>query len=213
MYSLALLIFDCDLKEKESVAVLGHINQIVQEAFFKRNGSTFNEAQKSQFGVYFELIGAISSGPEVMGNCTNRGEKTAASLMPYAPVLQPVSSSRLHVRVSEGLLKKLNEGSGGKSAAYRIVDEFCGFESGTFPVDCAVYHNDVLECFLEIDGDLHYKLLVGGEQVLRRADELKEFLYRKRYPNVPFIRKKNPHHVTDYSIASLCEDLANEINS
>ena len=56
---------------------------------------------------------------------------------------------------------------------------------GVFPIDAAVYYQNNLVAFVEIDGEFHYKQL---GQVLRRKDRMKEFLYKRHYPNIPLFR-------------------------
>jgi len=56
---------------------------------------------------------------------------------------------------------------------------------GVFPIDAAVYYQNNLVAFVEIDGEFHYKQL---GQVLRRKDRMKEFLYKRHYPTIPLFR-------------------------
>jgi hypothetical protein len=49
--------------------------------------------------------------------------------------------------------------------------------------------HDKIIGFFEVDGPYHYRIdKMTGKKKLRRADQLKEFLYRLDYPDVPFIR-------------------------
>jgi len=64
------------------------------------------------------------------------------------------------------------------------MHEFSGLR-GIFPIDAAVYCDNKLVALVEIDGEFHYKAL---GQSLRRKDQLKEFIYRCIYPELPLFR-------------------------
>lgn len=56
--------------------------------------------------------------------------------------------------------------------------------------------------FIYIGGEFHYKSC--GQQ-LRRKDQLKEFLYRRKYPNISFYRMRSDHI---YTIGTLNAGIA-----
>ncbi len=95
-----------------------------------------------------------------------------------------VTPASLHLQLTSSVQNKLHQ----ISPAYRLVNEFSGLQSGVFPVDCAVYFDSKLVAFVEIDGPHHYTASRG---VLRRDDQLKEYLYSKKYPGVTLFRVKN----------------------
>ena len=67
---------------------------------------------------------------------------------------------------------------------FTVLNEFSGLK-GVLPIDAAVFDNQNLLAFIEIDGESHYKQF---NQKLRRKDKLKEFLYKYYYPSVPLFR-------------------------
>lgn len=128
-----------------------------------------------QFGVYFEMMQNIPSCKEY-----------AISILRSIPKVtgpHPDIPSYLHAQIVKYLIESLNE----KDENYSIFNEFSGFQ-GVFPIDCAVYKNNELVAFVEIDGEFHYNPI---NQELRRKDRLKEKLYSLAYPNVPLFRVKN----------------------
>jgi hypothetical protein len=70
----------------------------------------------------------------------------------------------------------------------RIENEFSGLSGGLYPVDAAVWIGDRLLAFIEVDGVSHYRK--SANEKLRRRDELKQWLYRHQYPNVPMLRTR-----------------------
>jgi hypothetical protein len=71
---------------------------------------------------------------------------------------------------------------------YEIVNHYDGIKKGLFPVDIAIKKNDEVIEFAEVGGPLDYRVdKESGCIRLRRSKQLKEFLYRYDYPDVPFV--------------------------
>jgi hypothetical protein len=86
-------------------------------------------------------------------------------------------------------LEKRNKEEHGCQRKYEIINEFEGIKKGLFPVDIVIKKDEKIVGFIEVDGPHHYRIdKETGKQKLRRADQLKEFLYHHDYPKVPFIR-------------------------
>lgn len=89
------------------------------------------------------------------------------------------------------------------------VNEFAGLALA-FPVDVAVFRGGNLRALVEIDGDFHYTANGDGQRVLHRVDQLKEHLYRLRYPDVPFFRVRTDQ-VRYMGLEGACTELALKI--
>jgi hypothetical protein len=76
-----------------------------------------------------------------------------------------------------------------RDAIYEIINEYEGIRKGLYPVDIAIKKDNKIIGFIEVDGEFHYRIdKETKSKKLRRADQLKEFLYHYDYPDVPFIR-------------------------
>jgi hypothetical protein len=76
-----------------------------------------------------------------------------------------------------------------QDAIYEIINEYEGIRKGLFPVDIAIKKNNKVIGFIEVDGEFHYRIdKETKSKKLRRAEQLKEFLYHHDYPDVPCIR-------------------------
>jgi hypothetical protein len=76
-----------------------------------------------------------------------------------------------------------------RNTIYEIINEYEGIRKGLFPVDIAIKKNNKVIGFIEVDGEFHYRIdKETKSKKLRRAEQLKEFLYHFDYPNVPCIR-------------------------
>jgi hypothetical protein len=81
------------------------------------------------------------------------------------------------------LTKGLQEGD-----KYEIVNHYDGIKKGLYPVDIAIKKNGEVIEFVEVDGPLDYRIdKESGSIKLRRSRQLKEFLYRYDYPDIPFV--------------------------
>ena len=99
--------------------------------------------------------------------------------------------------------------SSSSSSEFRIENEFPGLHA-VFPIDAAVYREDRLIAFLEVDGDTHFTYDMRGQKQLRRIDMLKMFLYRNRFPSIPIYRI-NVEDSNKYGMDAVCRDLAMSI--
>ncbi len=96
----------------------------------------------------------------------------------------PNESTYLHTQMGKAILSELSQ----ISPLYTVENEFHGLQSGVFPMDCVVYFDSKIVAFVEIDGAFHY---TSDGSILRRDDQLKEYLYNKNYPGVMVLRVKN----------------------
>lgn len=73
-------------------------------------------------------------------------------------------------------------------AHVEVFNEYLGVD-GVFPMDIAILFHGNVVAFIEIDGAFHYSRGdVSNSRILHRVDQLKEYLYRSRYPQVPIYR-------------------------
>jgi len=129
-----------------------------------------NMENYDQFQIYFDLVELLPFRNIVID-----------ALGVFPPCSGPCGTipSTTHGMVANAMLASLQEVDNG----YEIFNEFNGF-TGVFPIDVAVYKNQKLVAFVEIDGAHHYNI----EGKLKRKDSLKEFLYSKKYPNIEIFR-------------------------
>lgn len=203
MYSIAILTFDFDYsllsyedginnpdysittflkkntskkeEDKMKLALLWRIHKILIETFISIDKATYEMENYDQFAIYFEFLKVAPGGKELVNE-----------IIGYMPCPSgPMASlpSRMHSYVAQVMLSKLNF----HSKDFSVFNEFLG-TGGVFPIDSAIYYQDELVAFVEIDGEFHYKQL---SQQLRRKDRLKEFLYRFHFPHVPLYRMRS----------------------
>lgn len=136
-------------------------------------GMELDRENYDQFAVFFALMETLPLGKEriesILGHIPQISGPTA--LIP----------SGLHAKVMESTMKHLD-------SRFSLQNEFIGMKS-VFPIDAAIYFDDNLLAFIEIDGDYHYKF----QQELRRKDRLKEFLYKSKFPKIPLYRVRHDH--------------------
>ena len=124
--------------------------------------------------------------------------------------VQACSESELHLLAANTSDYSSSSGSSSSSSSeFRIENEFPGLHA-VFPIDAAVYREDRLIAFLEVDGDTHFTYDMRGQKQLRRIDLLKMFLYRNRFPSIPIYRV-NVEDSNTYGIDAVCRDLAMSI--
>jgi hypothetical protein len=89
----------------------------------------------------------------------------------------------LYMKLKDDMREKENSGE------YEVVNKFVGIRNGVFPVDIAIKKNGKVVEFREVDKPHHYRMdQTTGKKKLRRAEQLKEYLYRHNYPDVSFLR-------------------------
>jgi hypothetical protein len=189
MYSLVVLTFEADysdfsymvekrLKSKRgggatalgTTSMLFNMHTKLLMRFKELQYSEFDKENYDQFAVYFAFMEVIPRGNDLITAIVGHVPRTSG---PCATV-----PSKLHERAMASTMNNLNP------EFFSIQHEFNGL-GGIFPVDSAIYFRDELLAFIEVDGEFHYKL--AGQQ-LRRKDQLKEFLYRCRFPDTPLYR-------------------------
>ena len=199
-YGLAIMAYDChlavynaekegDVEEVERLSklydmdILWKLHDLLLKVWIRIN-STPTESPDNiascvdhydQFGVYFEMMQNIPP-------CRDYAISKLGAI-PRVTGPHPDIPSYLHAQIVKYLVESLTA----KDQNYSIFNEFSGFQ-GVFPIDCAVYKNNELVAFVEIDGEFHYNPI---NQELRRKDRLKEKLYSLAYPNIPLFRVKN----------------------
>ncbi len=199
-YGLAIIAYDCHLAvynaEKEGnmeevkrlnklydMDILWKLHELLLKVWIRINNIPIKSPDNiancvdhyDQFGVYFEMMQNIPP-------CKDYAISKLGAI-PRVTGPHPDIPSYLHAQIVKHLVDSLTE----KDPNYSIFNEFSGFQ-GVFPIDCAVYKNNELVAFVEIDGEFHYNPI---NQELRRKDRLKEKLYSLAYPNIPLFRVKN----------------------
>eukprot|EP00981_Chlorochromonas_danica_P007455 scaffold1754_cov180-Ochromonas_danica.AAC.11 len=184
MYAFALMTYDCDYDysttsttttttstitsttnlvdtvKREKMSLLWTFHHVMLEKFSKLELAEYNQENYDQFSIYFEFLSVLPGGRRRSGPAGN-------------------VPSRLHAMTANALEEALIQ----FSSKFSIFNEFSGL-GGVFPIDVAIYYDDKLFAFVEVDGDFHY----GPDQQLQRKDRLKEFIYNMRYPDVPLYR-------------------------
>jgi hypothetical protein len=200
MYSLAIMTFDAiyelDIDTELSSAgsqALWDIHAVALSAFAKIPKSEYEKENYDQFAMYFEFLDAIPGGRSLMekhlkqhAQWCNQSSGGSFHIPPKISGPSANVPSRLHARTVGAMLASLQKSSisRGEKLRWEVFNEFSGLR-GIFPIDAAVYCNGDLVALVEIDGEFHYKEVSAK---LRRKDQLKEYLYRKYYPNLPLFR-------------------------
>ncbi|RYH31162.1 hypothetical protein EON65_03350 [archaeon] len=189
MYSLTLMTFDCDfslldgdvkyLSEQDKVdrrklEILLNIHDIFLQRFPTLAGNTYTRENYDQFSIYFE---AAKLHPCLKSMIVKRLRQVPKISGPS--MLLP---SRTHASIAVALSDHL----AGLDDRFSIFNEFSGL-AGIFPIDIAVYYDDELYAFIEVDGSFHYR---SDGSILQSKDRLKECLYKQHYPTVPLYRIK-----------------------
>jgi hypothetical protein len=137
-------------------------------------------------------------------------------LWPYPPlplhdviVSEPHVSTLLQKKLIEQLRmdltkkEKQQQLKTGKKNKYEVVSGYEGVRKGVLSVDITILKNGKIKGFIEVDGEGKYRREKATKQrKLKRSEQLKEALYVKDYPEVPFIR------VNDNAVSQK-EDLLN----
>ena len=128
-----------------------------------------------QVGVYFATLLEIKGGKQLV--------HTIGHEIPILTGPAPNIPSRFHADVIHSTQNYLNSIDMINQKKFFFCHEFNGLPSSVFPLDTAIWYQNELLAFIEIDGEFHYQ----GTK-LRRKDQLKEYLYHCIYPNMKFIR-------------------------
>jgi hypothetical protein len=161
-------------------SILYDIHTTLLQGFKRVQFDPYDSQSYDQFASYFYMLSACPGGREMI-----------AAVLGNIPLRHgPGGSipSRMHAVVSTDLLQTLLA----TSDRFSITHEFCGL-NGVFDIDSAVYIDDDLIVFIEVDGEFHYRqgTVSRGELVLRRKDRLKEHLYRSKFPDIPLLRLRS----------------------
>lgn len=193
MYSLGFLIYDFDLsildaspKEqaqrdedyRKAYAALLWMEYLLEKFSVSSSEWIISSQQYDQYQIFLNFLSVIPSKvvQELVQKFFPNGVPSVSG--PSATVTSK-THSRIHNVVQRLLLKE--------SPKFSLFNEFVG--CGIFATDMAVYYEDNIIAFVEVDGSFHYHWsLTNGDISLRRVDRLKEYLYRNRYPTVPIIR-------------------------
>jgi hypothetical protein len=164
-----LIIYDRRYSKAAVVSVseldVSRIRQIGQFLEFSRRFLSTDQLNK--------LLLKIKSFPEVEISSQLETFSTSSHLKLY---------KQLHIDI-----QKYQEEH--RNAIYEIINEYEGIRKGLFPVDIAIKKNNKIIGFIEVDGEFHNRIdKETKSKKLRRADQLKDFLYRYDYPDVPCIR-------------------------
>lgn len=196
MYSVALMTFDANIDNSILVSCLDMKNsppiKLVcdndseQQILWKmhiinlwkyRNIdlTACSRENYDQFAIYFELMDIIPGGKELVKLIL--GDSVAPC---YSGPCGTIPS-RLHANSVHWMMQYLDQLETGR---FSLFNEYSGLR-GVFPIDAAVYDRGELLAFIEIDGESHYKQV---NQMLRRKDRLKEYLYEVNYPSIKLFR-------------------------
>eukprot|EP01041_Mallomonas_annulata_P011850 gene11850-24840_t len=194
MYSLALLTFDYPINKKTDK--LWKLHKSLLRMFKRIRYEVYDQENYDQFGMYFAFLNSLPGGPELIQEVFHENVQVSGPA--------PNIPSRLHAKAVHAMLQNLHY----HSKQYSIMNEFSGL-NGIFPVDAAVFLNDELVAFVEIDGEFHYKQI---GQKLKRKDKLKEHLYYKKYPKIPIFRIRSDQ-CSAIGIERSGQELANWITA
>jgi hypothetical protein len=92
---------------------------------------------------------------------------------------------------------------------YEIVNHYDGIKKGLYPVSIAIKKNGEVIEFVEVDASSDYDKESGSIK-LRRSKQLKEYLYRYDYPDIPFVRidmkniiSENVPNIANYCLSQI----------
>lgn len=183
-------------EEYTSAVTLWSLHVSTLKAFREIDPTSYEKENYAQFAIYFEMMQAIP-------NC----KQLVIDMLGYVPVLSGPGGnvpSRLH----SNIVRAMSDNLATKTKEFEIVNEFNGL-NGVFPVDVALYAKDQLISLIEIDGEMfHY----DSRENLNRKDQLKQFCYKVKYPDIPFIRIRSDK-VNAITVPALGKSLAGWILS
>eukprot|EP00607_Mallomonas_marina_P005590 CAMPEP_0182429986 /NCGR_PEP_ID=MMETSP1167-20130531/35687_1 /TAXON_ID=2988 /ORGANISM="Mallomonas Sp, Strain CCMP3275" /LENGTH=271 /DNA_ID=CAMNT_0024614471 /DNA_START=42 /DNA_END=858 /DNA_ORIENTATION=+ len=145
MYSIVIITYDYVAETKKAKNELLDIHHFLLMAYLNINKSETEPEPENfyQFAMYFEYVELTY--PELL--------EEMVGAMPIVAGPSATVPSGLHSRAVEAILKTLLEAS----PKFSIFNEFNGLKSGVFPIDAAVYYDEKLIAFIEVDGDFHYR--------------------------------------------------------
>jgi len=148
--------------------------------------------EDSQLNYYFSYL-----------RTTEHGRRLVIQILTCFPSCHHHSiakSSKPHIKIIKSIMNRLNKNKEecdvskdkGYDEMYRVENEFIG-ENDLPPIDSAVYKNNKLIAFIEVDGEHHY----DDNNNLRREDHLKEYLYNHYYRTIPILRYRLKNNNND----------------
>ena len=146
----------------------------------------FSVEANSQLNHYFSFLKTVDHGRRLV--------KEILTCFPSRHRHGKASSSTAHLTFINSLKDRLNEKINGESDVSKVngdddlfsaKNEFRG-EHDLSPIDTALYYNNKLIAFIEVDGKHHY----NNNNDLRREDLFKVYLYNYYYPTIPVLRHR-----------------------
>jgi hypothetical protein len=213
MYAVTLMCYDVDFAvldaspsapRQEAAYRYAHAAATVMEALLAKYHAHAQDwgaayQQHDQYQIFLLWLEAVTARCSTLKTQLTRFWPTATQAVTGPSATVP---SITHGRICHGLQHRLRYISPG----FTLFNEFLGF-TGVFPMDMAVYHDEVLVAFIEVDGAFHYRTCPEtGTVTLRRIDRLKESLYRQRFPEIPTIRiaaSQSPFQVVTRTMAAV----------
>ena len=145
----------------------------------------FSIEDNSQLNNYFSFLKTVDHGRRLVNEIL-----TCFPSCHHHPIAK---SSKRHLTFINSLKHRLNEKINGESDVSKVngdddlfsaKNEFIG-EHDLSPIDAALYYNNKLIAFIEVDGEHHY-----NNNDLRREDLFKVYLYNNYYPTIPILRHR-----------------------
>lgn len=213
MYGLAVLSFDSDYSlpydnldpailtqydNFESTLLLWYVHSKLISRFPLLSLDKCDAQTKVKIAIYFQFL---QSHPN-----TNRLVMEILQKFPELDLSKNELgyTSSIHLQISNVLQEELNKVQEG---TFLVKNEFDGLQ-GVFPMDIAVFSENMPIAFVEVDGNFHYQIPSKLDE-LRRKDRLKEMIYMNKFPNVKFYRI--PLHKSMKDVSAIGERLASKI--
>ena len=133
-----------------------------------------------QFAMYFALMNSVPQCKAFV--CEVLGCKEVPTVSGPGPTVPSALHTNV-VRSTSRALQLLEHGVDGGSR-FSFFNEFNGLRD-VLNIDCAVYFDNRLLAFIEIDGGFHYNPVSNQ---LRSKDRMKESLYALAFPSIPLFR-------------------------
>lgn len=200
MYGISSLAFDADYDlldaapevqaaqddRYRTVSALVVIFEVLLNRFVALDHNKLSSENFDQFEIFLVFLQSIAHHNHI-GDLLKR--TFPSGKVPVMSGPSAVVPSYTHSCISHSLEEAFaHEEPRDVFAHVEVFNEYLGVD-GVFPMDIAIlFHGDVV-AFIEIDGAFHYSRGdVSNSRILHRVDQLKEYLYRSRYPQVPIYR-------------------------
>lgn len=214
MYAVALMTFDIDITLKHEKNDFNRIislhTEIISILTQMKMPNTLGLFQRA---IYLNLL-----------NSTDWGKTLIRQFNQLELPDVPLESSRFHERLIIRLINYLNLNFKGQNqsrmgkplsgvkTSFTYINEYYGLPNKILPIDSAVFYEDKLVAFVEVDGPHHYNSL----NKLKRQSQLKEHLYKSYNKSIPFFRislsECNNKQRESIRLSSIGNELMNIVN-